>query len=267
VAAGQAVWTLGTDTGGSVRQPAALSGVVGMKPTYGLNSRYGLIAFASSLDTVSTFTRDVRDAAVLLSAIAGHDPMDSTSIPEAPRDYTEGLEDGVKGLRIGVLRDWLGEGVQDGVRASVEAAVERLERLGAEIGIDWTDGDGATAFADRPDVERLYLGWLGPRLSRARVKVRRGERSVPLGMPPGVRFATDHALATVLGPRDEAWLDAAIADARVALDITPWWADATDAEYLLDRGPSTALARACDRRGPPLPVACLDRAHRPARGR
>ncbi len=110
-----------------------------------------------------------------------------------------------------------------------------LERLGTEIGIDWTDGDGATAFADRSDVERLYLGWLGPRLSRARVKVGRGERGVPLGMPPGVRFATDQALVTVLGPRDNAWLEAAIADPRVALDITPWWADATDARYLMNR--------------------------------
>ena len=110
-----------------------------------------------------------------------------------------------------------------------------LERLGTEVGIDWTDGDGATTFADRPDVERLYLGWLGPRLSRARVKVRRGERGVPLGMPPGTRYATEKALATVMGPRDEAWLEAAIADPRVALDITPWWADATDARYLLNR--------------------------------
>ncbi len=110
-----------------------------------------------------------------------------------------------------------------------------LERLGTEVGIDWTDGDGATAFADRADVERLYLGWLGPRLSRARVKVGRGERGVPLGMPPGVRFTTDEALATVMGPRDDAWLEAAIADPRVALDITPWWADATDARYLMNR--------------------------------
>ena len=134
VAAGEVVWALGTDTGGSVRQPAALSGVVGFKPTYGLNSRYGLIAFASSLDTVATLTRDVRDSAVLLSSIAGHDPKDSTSIQEPPRDYTEGLDGGVKGLRIGVIRDWFGEGVQPAVRSSVEAAVERLAGLGAEIG-------------------------------------------------------------------------------------------------------------------------------------
>jgi aspartyl-tRNA(Asn)/glutamyl-tRNA(Gln) amidotransferase subunit A len=135
VAAGEAVWALGTDTGGSVRQPAALCGVVGMKPTYGLVSRYGLIAFASSLDTVGTFTRNVRDCATLLSAIAGHDPRDSTSIPQATPDYLDRLDGGVAGLRIGVVRDWLSsDGVQPDVRASVEAAVERLAALGAEIG-------------------------------------------------------------------------------------------------------------------------------------
>jgi aspartyl-tRNA(Asn)/glutamyl-tRNA(Gln) amidotransferase subunit A len=134
VAAGEAVWALGTDTGGSVRQPAALCGVVGMKPTYGLISRYGLIAFASSLDHVGTFTRDVRDCATLLSAIAGKDPMDATSLPTERRDFTEGLEDGVRGLQIGVVRDWLGEGVEAGVRAAVEGAIDRLAGLGAEIG-------------------------------------------------------------------------------------------------------------------------------------
>jgi hypothetical protein len=110
-----------------------------------------------------------------------------------------------------------------------------LERLGSELDIEWTDGDGATAFVDRAGAERLYLGWLGPQLARARVNVRRGERGVPLGMPPGTRVVTEAALATVLGPRDEAWLDSAIADPRVALDITPWWTDATDAAYLRDR--------------------------------
>ena len=135
VAAGEAVWALGTDTGGSVRQPAALSGVVGFKPTYGLISRYGLIAFASSLDTVGTLTRDVRDAATLVSAIAGHDRKDSTSIPTDRRDYGEGIDGGVAGLRVGVLRDWFtAEGVEADVRSSVDAAIGRLESLGAEIG-------------------------------------------------------------------------------------------------------------------------------------
>src|ERR671937_764444 len=95
VAAGEVVWALGTDTGGSVRQPASLCGVVGLKPTYGLVSRYGLIAFASSLDHVGTFTRTVHDAAVLLAAIAGHDPMDATSVPQDFRDYTNGLDAGI----------------------------------------------------------------------------------------------------------------------------------------------------------------------------
>jgi aspartyl-tRNA(Asn)/glutamyl-tRNA(Gln) amidotransferase subunit A len=133
VAAGEAVWALGTDTGGSVRQPAALSGVVGFKPTYGLISRYGLIAFASSLDTVGTFTRDVRDCATLVSAIGGHDPMDATSIAELPRDFSEGLDGGVSGLRIGVVRDWFAEGLEPDVRDAVETAIERLSRLGARV--------------------------------------------------------------------------------------------------------------------------------------
>ena len=134
VAAGEAVWALGTDTGGSVRQPASLSGVVGFKPTYGLISRYGLIAFASSLDTVGTFTRSVRDAAVLLSTIAGKDPMDATSLDEPRRDYTRGLEDAISGLRVGVVKEAFGEGVEPGVRASVQRAVDELSNLGAQVG-------------------------------------------------------------------------------------------------------------------------------------
>lgn len=134
VAAGEVVWALGTDTGGSVRQPAALCGVVGMKPTYGLVSRYGLIAFASSLDTVGTFTRSVRDAAVLLSAIAGRDPRDATSLDAAQADLSEGLGSDVRGLRVGVIAEALGEGVEPGVRDAVRAAVERLAGMGAEVG-------------------------------------------------------------------------------------------------------------------------------------
>jgi aspartyl-tRNA(Asn)/glutamyl-tRNA(Gln) amidotransferase subunit A len=134
VAAGEAVWALGTDTGGSVRQPAALCGVVGLKPTYGRISRYGLIAFASSLDHIGTFTRDVRDAAILLGSIAGHDPKDATSLPDPVPPYTEGLEGGIRGLRVGVVEDWLStEGVQAGVRDAVRGAVDRLESLGAAI--------------------------------------------------------------------------------------------------------------------------------------
>ena len=134
VASGEAVWALGTDTGGSVRQPAALSGVVGFKPTYGLISRYGLIAFASSLDTVSTFTRSVADAALMLSALAGRDARDATSLHTEPRNFAEGIEDGVDGLRVGVIAEAFGEGVEPGVRDSVRAAVDRLENLGARVG-------------------------------------------------------------------------------------------------------------------------------------
>jgi aspartyl-tRNA(Asn)/glutamyl-tRNA(Gln) amidotransferase subunit A len=134
VAAGEAVWALGTDTGGSVRQPASLCGVVGLKPTYGLISRYGLIAFASSLDTVGTFTRSVRDAAMLLSVLGGKDAMDATSLDEAPRAYAAALTGEVAGLRVGVVREAFGEGVQPGVRASVQAAIDRLGELGARIG-------------------------------------------------------------------------------------------------------------------------------------
>jgi aspartyl-tRNA(Asn)/glutamyl-tRNA(Gln) amidotransferase subunit A len=134
VAAGEVVWALGTDTGGSVRQPASLSGVVGLKPTYGLVSRYGLIAFASSLDTVGTLTRDVRDAAILLGAIAGKDPRDATSLDAEVPDYLAGLDAGVDGLRVGVIAEAFGEGVEPDVRDSVRSAVDRLDALGAEVG-------------------------------------------------------------------------------------------------------------------------------------
>jgi len=133
VAAGEAVWALGTDTGGSVRQPASLCGVVGLKPTYGLVSRYGLIAFASSLDTVGTFTRSVRDAAVLLSTMAGRDPRDATCLDEDPRDFTAGIDTGVEGLRVGVVAQTFGGGVQPAVRDTMRAAVDRLEELGAKV--------------------------------------------------------------------------------------------------------------------------------------
>ncbi len=134
VASGEAVWALGTDTGGSVRQPAALSGVVGFKPTYGLISRFGLIAFASSLDTVSTFTRSVTDAAVMVSSLAGRDRRDATSLHTEPRDFTQGIEDGVGGLRVAVIAEAFGEGVEPGVRDRVRAAVDRLDGLGATVG-------------------------------------------------------------------------------------------------------------------------------------
>ncbi len=111
-----------------------------------------------------------------------------------------------------------------------------LERLGSELAIDWTpDGAGDFAFADRAIVERAYLGWLGPTLAQARNGRRRGANGIQLGTPIGTRFTFEGAIATALGPRDDAWLDGAIADPHVAIDITPWWSDATDGQYMLNR--------------------------------
>ncbi len=135
VAAGQGWWALGTDTGGSVRQPAALCGIVGLKPTYGRVSRHGLIAFGSSLDQVGPMTRDVRDSALLLQAIAGHDPRDSTTANVEVPDYLAGLEDGVSSLRVGVVTELMnGEGVEPGVREVVERVARDLESAGAKVG-------------------------------------------------------------------------------------------------------------------------------------
>jgi aspartyl-tRNA(Asn)/glutamyl-tRNA(Gln) amidotransferase subunit A len=133
VAAGEAVYGLGTDTGGSIRQPAALCGVVGMKPTYGRVSRYGLIAFASSLDQIGPFTTSVRDAALVLQAISGLDPRDATSA-DRPVDLLADLDLGVEGLRLGVPREYFQvEGMEPGVKAAVDRAVLQLERAGAEL--------------------------------------------------------------------------------------------------------------------------------------
>ncbi|MEE8518524.1 MAG: Asp-tRNA(Asn)/Glu-tRNA(Gln) amidotransferase subunit GatA [Dehalococcoidia bacterium] len=135
VAAGLAAYSLGSDTGGSIRQPASLCGVVGLKPTYGLVSRYGLIAFASSLDQIGPLTRTVEDAALVMNAIAGPDANDSTSVPSAPADHTKGLADGVKGLRIGVVPEYFGEGIDPEVARLTREAITQLESLGAEV--DW----------------------------------------------------------------------------------------------------------------------------------
>jgi aspartyl-tRNA(Asn)/glutamyl-tRNA(Gln) amidotransferase subunit A len=133
VAAGEALWALGSDTGGSIRQPASFCGLVGMKPTYGLVSRYGLVAFASSLDQIGPITRDVRDCALLLKLIAGHDPRDSTSLEVDIPDYPALLEGGVKGMRFGVPVELMGEGLAPGVRARVEESIKLLESLGATV--------------------------------------------------------------------------------------------------------------------------------------
>ena len=133
VASGETVWALGSDTGGSVRQPASYCGVVGLKPTYGLISRYGLIAFASSLDQIGTFTNDVEDCAIVLNAVAGHDAKDSTSIPQAEKDYKQALVNDVKGMKIGVPEEFFGEGLDATCRKALEDAIETYKKLGAEI--------------------------------------------------------------------------------------------------------------------------------------
>jgi aspartyl-tRNA(Asn)/glutamyl-tRNA(Gln) amidotransferase subunit A len=132
VAAHQAPWALGSDTGGSIRQPAGLCGIVGMKPTYGAVSRYGLIAFASSLDQVGPLARSVRDAALALGAIVGHDPADSTSL-HWPEPIEVPTAERMDGLRIGVVEELMGEGVEPGVRAGVRAALTHAEDLGADV--------------------------------------------------------------------------------------------------------------------------------------
>jgi len=142
VAGELAAAALGTDTGGSVRQPAAFCGVVGLKPTYGRISRYGLVAFASSLDHVGPLTRDVHDAALLLHAVAGVDPHDSTSVAEPVPDYAALLEGGIRGLRLGVPREYFGAGLDAEVEAAVRSAITRLGDLGAiieEVSLPTTD--------------------------------------------------------------------------------------------------------------------------------
>ncbi|MBC7346413.1 MAG: Asp-tRNA(Asn)/Glu-tRNA(Gln) amidotransferase subunit GatA [Clostridia bacterium] len=132
VAAGEVVYALGSDTGGSIRQPASFCGVVGLKPTYGLVSRYGLVAFASSLDQIGPLTRDVTDCALVLQAIAGHDPRDSTSAPVPVPDYVAALGDGrLAGLKIGVPKEYFPPGIEPGVRQAVERALGYLEEAGA----------------------------------------------------------------------------------------------------------------------------------------
>ena len=133
VAADEAFATLGSDTGGSIRQPAALCGCVGIKPTYGRVSRYGLVAFASSLDQIGPFTKDVRDAATMLNVISGRDPKDSTSVTEPVPDYTAALGGSIKGLKIGLPKEYMVDGLDPEVKASVDAAVKKLTELGAEV--------------------------------------------------------------------------------------------------------------------------------------
>ncbi|WP_307745756.1 Asp-tRNA(Asn)/Glu-tRNA(Gln) amidotransferase subunit GatA [uncultured Phascolarctobacterium sp.] len=133
IAVGEAIWTLGSDTGGSIRQPASFNGCVGIKPTYGRVSRYGCVAFASSLDQIGPITRDVTDAATVLNTICGKDEHDSTSLPVEVPDFTKALRQDVKGLRIGLPKEYYGEGLDPKVHAELKKAIAQYEAMGAEI--------------------------------------------------------------------------------------------------------------------------------------
>lgn len=133
VAADMVPWALGSDTGGSIREPASFCGVVGLKPTYGLVSRYGLVAFASSLDQIGPITKDVTDCAMLLNLIAGHDEKDSTSANRPNEDYTKALTGDVKGIKIGVPKEFFGEGINEEVKKSLEEAIEKYKKMGAIV--------------------------------------------------------------------------------------------------------------------------------------
>ncbi len=133
VAANEAIYALGSDTGGSIRQPAGFCSVTGLKPTYGRVSRYGLVAFASSLDQIGPLTKDVTDCALVMNAIAGYDPRDSTSVPQITPDYTRCLTTDLKGLRLGVPREYFVEGMQSEVQAAIQSAISKLEELGARV--------------------------------------------------------------------------------------------------------------------------------------
>jgi aspartyl-tRNA(Asn)/glutamyl-tRNA(Gln) amidotransferase subunit A len=145
VGASECIYALGSDTGGSIRQPAALCGVVGFKPTYGRISRFGLVAFASSLDQIGPLTKDVTDCALVMNVIAGHDTRDATSAPLDVPDYTQSLIPDLKGMRIGVPQEYFVEGMDADVRASIEAAVKKMEDLGAEV--DWQVSLPSTGYA------------------------------------------------------------------------------------------------------------------------
>src|ERR1035437_791776 len=153
VAAGLAPLALGSDTGGSIRQPAALCGVSGLKPTYGRVSRYGLVAFASSLDQIGAFTKDVRDTATMLGVISGHDKRDSTSVPQSVPNYAAALNGNIKGLRLGLPKEYMIGGLDPEVKAAVDAAVKQFQSLGAsveEISLPHTDYAAATYYIIAP---------------------------------------------------------------------------------------------------------------------
>ena len=153
VAAGTSIWALGSDTGGSIRQPASFCGVVGMKPTYGRVSRYGLVAFASSLDQIGPLTRDVTDCAQVMNVISGHDEMDSTSSSGAVPDFTKALVQDIKGLKVGLPKEYFAKGMDPDVEKTIRAAVDQLQALGAElveISLPHTDYGIATYYLVAP---------------------------------------------------------------------------------------------------------------------
>ncbi len=133
VAANMVPWALGSDTGGSIRQPSSFCGVVGLKPTYGLVSRYGLVAFASSLDQIGPITKDVEDAAILLNLISGHDEKDTTSTVQEKKDYTASLKNDIKGKKIGVPKEFFGDGINPEVKEKLQEAIETYKKLGADV--------------------------------------------------------------------------------------------------------------------------------------
>jgi aspartyl-tRNA(Asn)/glutamyl-tRNA(Gln) amidotransferase subunit A len=145
VAADECIYALGSDTGGSIRQPAGFCSVTGMKPTYGRVSRYGLVAFASSLDQIGPLTKDVTDCAIVMNAISGHDPRDSTSVTNPVPDYTKSLIPDLKGLRVGVPKEYFVQGMQPEVEKAIRAAVTKIEELGAKV--DWDVSLPTTPYA------------------------------------------------------------------------------------------------------------------------
>ena len=195
VAAGEAIWALGSDTGGSIRQPAAFCGVVGLKPTYGRVSRYGLIAFASSLDQIGPITKDVRDAALLLNLISGHDPRDSTSVVRDVPDYTKALTTDVKGLKLGVPKEYFAQGVSSDVAEAVREAVAVLVSHGAiaeEISLPYSEYALPTYYILAPaeassNLARYDGVRFGHRTARATNHVDLFEKSREEGFGPEVK--------------------------------------------------------------------------------
>ncbi len=207
VAADLAVGALGSDTGGSIRQPASFCGVVGLKPTYGRVSRYGLVAFASSLDQIGPITKDVTDCAHLLSVIAGHDPRDSTSAPLEVPDYVASLQQPVKGLRIGIPKEYLVEGIEPSVRFAIDAAMTVFERLGMvcePVSLPHTPYAIATyyiiataeASSNLARYDGVQYGFRAPRSSGLGVRGSGQEPSAPSPEPPAQSGLLDMYLST-----------------------------------------------------------------------